>query len=382
MRILIVHNQLWAHYKSKLFSDLCLLAPQFGAEVHVAQIALAEKSRANMGQAQARYNYDYDLLFDDTLDNISTWQRTRALLRKIRQYRPQVLNLTGYYDPAQLGLLFYAKCVGIKVIISNESNVRDQKRSAWKEAFKKFVLSLADGFFCFGQSSAAYLETLGVPAAKILTRRAAVVDNALLYQRYQTALPHRNSQKKQLNLPDFNFLFVGRLIEPKNLFRLLQAFAQLNAPKNWGLILLGEGDQKADLQQFCNQNKVQNVSFLAGVPWHDVPDYLALADVFVLPSVSEPWGLVVNEAMLCGLPVLVSKNCGCVEDLVKDGDNGFCFDPFQVEDLVEKMRFFVENTDKVTLMGTASQRLVAPFDTQKVASEMLDGISKLMLKSA
>ncbi|TAE41567.1 MAG: glycosyltransferase family 1 protein [Runella slithyformis] len=383
MRILIVHNQLWAHYKSKLFSDLCQLAPQFGAEVHVAQIALSEKSRANMGEAQENtYKYNYEVLFNDSLENVSTWQRTRALFKKMRQYKPDVLNLTGYYDPAQLLLLFYAKILGVKVIISNESNVRDSKRHYLKEKFKQFVLNWADGFFCFGQSSAAYLEQLGVQPRQILTRKAAVVDNERLQLEYELAHVKRNEQKQKLGLKPHNFIFVGRLIAPKNLLLLIQAFNQLPKNHDWGLILLGEGDQKADLQQFCEQNKLHQVRFLAGVAWYQVPHYLALADVFVLPSISEPWGLVVNEALVCGLPVVVSENCGCVEDLVKNGKNGFVFDPNQVDELTEKLRFFVENTHSITPMGVASRRLVSPFATQKVAAEMLIGISKLMGKSA
>lgn len=378
MRILIVHNQLWAHYKSKLFSDLYHLAPQFGASVHVAQIALSEKSRANMGHTETvAYQYDYEVLFNDSLENISTWQRARALFKKMRQYRPDVLNLTGYYDPAQLLLLLYAKLVGVKVIISNESNVRDNKRHFLKEKFKQFVLSWADGFFCFGQSSAAYLEQLGVNSTKILTRKAAVVDNERLRFEYEMAYATRAEQKQKLGLKPYNFIFVGRLIAPKNLLLLLGAFQKLPKNHDWGLILLGEGEQKADLVQFCEQNQLQHVSFLAGVTWHQVPHYLALADVFVLPSISEPWGLVVNEALVCGLPVVVSANCGCVEDLIKDGKNGFVFNPNQVNELTQKMRFFVENTAQIEAMKKISQELVAPFATKNVAAEMLQGISRL-----
>jgi len=376
MRVLIVHNQLWAHYKSKLFSELYQQAPQFGLSVHVAQIALSEKSRANMGQAEnLEYTYDYEVLFEDSLENISTWQRTRALLAKMRRYRPHVLNLTGYYDPAQLVALFYAKVTGVKVIISSESNVRDNNRGFLKEKLKQFILHWADGFFCFGQSSAAYLEQLGVNPAKILTRKAAVVDNDLLRARYDTAYSERIEQKQLRNLPLYNFIFVGRLIAPKNLLLLLKAFANVAHHPDWGLILLGEGEQKAELQDFCKQNGLLNVSFLAGVSWHTVPDHLALADVLVLPSISEPWGLVVNEAMVCGLPVIVSEVCGCVEDLLKNGQNGFVFNPADADELTQKLRFFAENPAQIAPMGNASRQLIAPFETHTVAAQMLKSIA-------
>ena len=378
MRVLIVHNQLWAHYKSKLFSELHQLAPQFGAEVHVAQIALSEKSRANMGQAEAfRYEYNYEVLFNDSLENVSVWPRTRALFKKMRQYRPDVLNITGYYDPAQLLLLFYAKLTGVKVIISNESNVRDQSRNALKENFKKMVLGLADGFFCFGQSSAAYLHTLGIAPEKILTQKAAVVDAETLQNRYEAAMLNREDRKQTLSLPLFNFIFVGRLIAPKNLLMLLKAFTAIGKQSpDWGLILLGEGEQKAELEAYCEENNLKNVHFLAGVAWHEVPDYLALADVFVLPSVSEPWGLVVNEAMICHLPVLVSEACGCVEDLVQNGKNGFTFNPNDEAELTEKLQYFTQNTAQFAQMGAISAQIVSAFEPKRVAREMWEGIKK------
>ncbi|MFN3382428.1 MAG: glycosyltransferase family 4 protein, partial [Runella zeae] len=302
MRVLIVHNQLWAHYKSKLFSELHKIAPQYGLQIHVVQIALSESSRANMGEAEAyRYDYDYEVLFQKSLDEISVWERTKALLTKLRAYRPDVLNLTGWYDPAQLVLLFYAKLMGIKVIISNESNVRDHTRQGLKEQVKKRLLKMAHGFFCFGSSSAQYLQLLGVKPSQIFTQKAAIVDNDTILKQYETTIPTREERKKEKNWARYNFIFVGRLIPPKNLPFLLEAFAKISAETpDWGLVLLGEGQQKADLQQMSQS--IKNIRFEKGVAWYEVAQYLALADVLVLPSHSEPWGLVVNEAMICGLP--------------------------------------------------------------------------------
>ena len=83
MRVLIVHNQLWAHYKSKLFSELHRFAPQYEIQIKVVQIAFSEKSRANMGDAEAfRYDYDYEVLFKASLDQVGLWVRTKALLAK------------------------------------------------------------------------------------------------------------------------------------------------------------------------------------------------------------------------------------------------------------------------------------------------------------
>ncbi|MFN8348222.1 MAG: glycosyltransferase family 4 protein [Spirosomataceae bacterium] len=378
MRVLIVHNQLWAHYKSKLFSELHRLAPLYGAEVYVLQIALSEKSRANMGEAAAfKYDYNYEVLFNTSLDQVPLWPRTKALLKKTRDYKPDVLNLTGWYDPAQWVLLFYAKLSGIKIVISNESNVRDYVRMGLKERFKQALLAMADGFFCFGKSSGDYLKKLGVESSQIFTEKAAVVDNSVILNRYRETVVQKETLKKQKGWARYNFIFVGRLIAPKNLPLLIDAFAEISKlTSDWGLIFLGEGEEKEELMQ--RAQTLTNVKFEAGVPWFEVADYMTLADVLVLPSYLEPWGLIVNEAMICGLPVLVSERAGCIEDLVQVGQNGFTFDPYQKEDLVAKMRYFVKNTGELDRMGKNSQRIVAPFDSEKVAREMLQGMKSLL----
>jgi glycosyltransferase involved in cell wall biosynthesis len=373
MRVLIVHNQLWAHYKSKLFSELHQLSASQNIDIQVVHIALAEKSRANMGSAEAiKYTYNYKVLFKNTLENVPLWPKIKALFREIHTQKPDVLNITGYYDPAQLLLMFYAKIRGIKVIISNESGSDDHQRHWLKENLKRFVLGLANGFFCFGTTSANYLTQLGVPQSRILTRHAAIVDNDILLAQYQKAFTERNKQKNNLILKPFNFIFVGRLIPPKNLRLLIEAFANIQtANPDWGLMLLGNGEQKPELVTFCEQKQLDSVVFIDPKPWYEVPQYLALADVLVLPSTSEPWGLVVNEAMVCGLPVLVSDKCGCATDLVQN--NGQVFDSTSLEDLTQKLMWFVQHSNELTAMGANSTHIIAKFHPQTVANEMLRG---------
>ena len=375
-RILIIHNQLWAHYKSKIFSELHRFSSDYNLEIRVAQIAISEKSRANMGNPNATaYDYPYDLLFNDSLENVRFWPKTKALFKGFNSYNPDILNITGYYDPAQVLLMLYAKFRGIKVVISNESNVRDGVRTGLKEILKKNILQLADGFICFGKSSVDYLEKLGIDSSKILTQKAAIVDDEILIENFQKGLLTRQQRKEELGLPKYNFMYVGRMSEEKNLRLLIETFGQLKA-QDWGLILLGEGSQKIDLQILANQ--CTNIFFLDGVAWYDVPIGLALADVFLLPSLSEPWGLVVNEAMICAMPVVVSEVCGCVDDLVIEGKNGFIFNPNKQKKLTEILQYFIENPVKINEMGEASTQLVKPFSAEKVAKEILVGYQNLI----
>src|SRR5262249_59830905 len=100
----------------------------------------------------------------------------------------------------------------------------------------------------------------------------------------------------------------------------------------WKLVLLGEGEQRAKLEGLRDALGLRNDVSMPGFKQYDeLPAYYGLASAFVHTSTTEQWGLVVNEAMAAGLPVLVSERCGCGPDLVREGVNGFTFDPRQPE---------------------------------------------------
>lgn len=386
MKILLVHNILWAHYKSVVFQALDQLARQQpNTTVRVLQLARNERSRASFEADAAEaptYTYNYELLFDAFVEDLPLKARATALLRGFRRFRPDVLCLTGYYDPAQLALLAYARLKGVPVVMQMESTALDNERSWAKEQIKRLIMRQCWGFFCFGTPQASYLMQLGVPASRILLRKSAV-DNRALLTAYEQAAARRTERQRELGLHRHNFIFVGRLIEPKNLPMLLSCFAdalaQTGGQADWGLILLGNGPVESQLARQTRKLALDDrVFFQPATHWYRVPDWLALADVLVLPSTSEPWGLVVNEAMVCGLPVLVSDRCGCADDLVRDGQNGFLFDPAQPAQLTARMLAFMRNELDQQSMGQASQTLIAPYAPEVVAQEMLTGFQRVL----
>lgn len=375
MRVLIVHNQLWAHYKSRLFSEIHLAMQERypESELLVLQIALYEASRSVMQSDDTIvYDYPYQVLFPTSLDQTNWKDRRSALFAAFDAFRPTVLNITGYADPAQVLLMFYARSKDVKVIISSESSSLDQQRSGLKELFKKLIINRANAFFCFGETSAAYMESLGARPGEILVRNAAVIDEDVIRKQYdlaeQQSVQHGNARQ---------FIYVGRLAKEKNLETLIHAFANVQkrsaGSEPWQLLFVGDGPERALLEKLAAKQGLANaITFAGGHPWYKVPAFLAQSDVLILPSQSEPWGLVVNEAMVCGMPVIVSDKCGCVADLVKNDQNGFTFDPNQQAELEKAMQFFIQNPEKMTAMGKASLRIIAPFSSKKVARQMAD----------
>lgn len=386
MRILIVHNILWAHYKASVFQALQrVVDKQPGVVLKVLQIARNEQSRAsleaNSDAATPVYSYEYELLFDRFLEEVSLLERATVLLKRVRAFRPDVINLTGYYDPAQMLVLGWAKANGVRVVVQNESTAADHQRGRWKEQLKRWIFGRCDGFFCFGEQSAKYLIELGVEPQKILLRKNAV-DNDAIRIAYDRALPQRTEQQKVLGLRPNNFVFVGRFITVKNLPTLLKSFAEARTQTpnaaNWGLILLGDGPEKALIQQIISESELNDViKLLPGRPWFQVADILALSNVLVLTSISETWGLVVNEALVCGLPVIVSDRCGCVPDLVHDGENGFVFDPNEPAKLTHHLRQFMNGNVNADQLSRLARESVESYAPEVVAQEMLAGFIKV-----
>jgi hypothetical protein len=134
MKVLIIHNVLWAHYKSLIFDELQEISHQNkDLSLLVVQIATTERSRLSMGSLdRSGIKYPYELIEDGVLEDVPLKKRVTGMLAAIRRFKPDVVNITGYYDLAFWVVLFYCKIVGIKTILSNESTAGDHQRKGLK----------------------------------------------------------------------------------------------------------------------------------------------------------------------------------------------------------------------------------------------------------
>lgn len=379
MKILIVHQFLWAHYKAAIFTRFQQLTDTLpDIEVKVLQTALYEEARVGFGEVdRSIHNYSYELVFDEIYERVPLFQRFWQTLRRIIKYRPDVVNLPGYYEPAMVMVQLCCRLMRIKVVLSIDSTESDNANIWYKEAIKKFIISNANGFFCYGTLAADYMLKLGAKPEQILMRNNAV-DNETVQQIHDKTNVKLLKESLQISTEQ-NFIYIGRLMEIKNVQRLLEAYQNLKTTE-WGLILVGEGKDKANILAYIEANNMANVFFIPAQPWQEIPKYMALADVLVLPSYSEPWGLVVNEAMACGKAIVVSDKCGCAIDLVKNGENGFTFDPFDVDQLAEKLRYFTINPEAASDLGEISREVIRKYYPTRVAEEMLAGFKKVCKK--
>ena len=373
MRILLIHQFLWSHYKAGIFTELENIFKQNPSnDLYIIQTAKFEKSRLDFGEADSSiHTYNYELLFDDIYENTKYFDRVKKVYNRIKKFKPTIITLPGYYEPAMITIQFISKLLGIKVILAVDSTEGDNPNKWYAELIKRFIISFADGFFCYGNKSADYMLKLGASESQILMRRNSV-NNTRVREIFDAYKVSENFLKDRMIYPKYNFIFVGRFLKIKNLDRLIKCFSSVKN-NDWGLILVGDGPEKDKI--IAHQKSISNLFVIPPQEWYKVPEKMALADVLILPSYSEPWGLVTNEAMVCGMPVIVSKQSGSSTDLVKEGLNGFNFDAYSEVELRNSMQYFIDKPNEISTMGENSIKQIKNFSPQNVAKEMYAGFS-------
>jgi len=250
----------------------------------------------------------------------------------------------------------------------------DRPRSWWTEWIKRqLVTRLFDGAFVGGERAQRYAESLGIPPGRIV-RGYDVVDTPYFVRAAAEARAKAAQLRPALGLPERYFLYVGRLSPEKNLPSLLRAYGAYRrvAPEGWALLIVGSGPQESDLKQLAEELALPDVHWPGFQQLDALPPFYALGSCLVLPSTSEPWGLVVNEAMAAGLPVIVSERCGCVPELVREGVNGFVFDPGDEAALTHTMIRVSSDGCNVAEMGRASQQIISDYTPDTWAAQFLE----------
>jgi glycosyltransferase involved in cell wall biosynthesis len=196
------------------------------------------------------------------------------------------------------------------------------------ERLKAYFLRHCDRFVVPGKASFDYLRSLARPAASILTAPNAV-DNGYFATRAEATRAHPTEFREKLKLPPRFILFVGRLVPEKGVFDLLDAYAKLESGlrSEVSLVFAGDGVCREELARQAKHIRPGVVCFQGFAQREDLAGLYALAETLVLPTHSDTWGLVVNEAMACGLPIIVSSVAGCSSDLVEGGWNGYVVPP-------------------------------------------------------
>jgi 1,2-diacylglycerol 3-alpha-glucosyltransferase len=287
----------------------------------------------------------------------------RGTIRALNVASPDAVLCGGYNYVASWQALVWARSRSVPFLLWSESNLYELRRGhALVEFLKSEFIARCDAFVVPGQWSREYLAARKIGDDSIFTAPNAI-DNDLFTSAAAVARQNSAATRRELNLPERYFLFVGRLVREKGVFELLAAYAQLNESlrRQVGLVLVGDGACRDQLREQSAAISPGTVHFAGFAHRERLPTYYALADILVLPTYTDTWGLVVNEAMACGLPVILSRAAGCGPDLVKENWNGLLVPPRDVRALGSAMTRMALNPGIRSTMSAHSSELVSHF---------------------
>src|SRR5216117_73152 len=339
----------------------------------VTGIEWSAKGYDAWGAAEAPARYHKISLFSEAADEYPASRRRReAFCWALEQANPDVVAVNGWNN---FGSLAAARCCmeqGVPMVVMSESARGDEPRTLWKEIIKRRIVDLYAAALVGGQRHVEYLAELGMPRERIFTGYD-VVDNAYFEQRAREIRnanpPQADEIRKKYGLPENYFLASARFIEKKNLPSLIRAYAEYREKWKghtpWDLVLLGDGPLREILNSQLSTLNLHSSVHLPGFKQYDeLPVYYAFANAFVHASTTEQWGLVVNEAIASGLPIIVSDRCGCVPELVQG--NGFTFDPMDEHELASLLfRMATLSDDDRKCLGDASYSIAADFSPDR-----------------
>lgn len=275
--------------------------------------------------------------------------------------RPAAVAVTGWSELDALSALDWCARRRVPAVMMSESQERDAPRSWIKERIKRVLVGYCSAALVGGTPHARYIEKLGMPADRIFTGYD-VIDNDWFARGAAAARARDAELRSELRLPQQYFLASSRFIEKKNLERLLRAYARYRLQAGeaaWHLVLLGCGPLQGNLERCVQELSIAPFVRFAGFQQYDeLPQYYGLAGAFIHASTVEQWGLVVNEAMATGLPVLVSNACGCAADLVQEGRSGFLFDPLQLDQMTVALQAVSRDLRSAREMGQEGARII------------------------
>ena len=290
------------------------------------------------------------------------------------RYKPDVI-VTTEFNPQTLCALIYARLFRSKVIIQSELT---RHTGTGRRASRKRLVQSCDGFVAGSSETKKFLCDLGAkPEAVFISFQ--IPDVLAWKSLVEEEKKSRDILRAELGLKGKVFLYVGRIEPHKGLHLLLKAF-QSNAGmmQDASIVLVGSGSEEGKLKEYCEQNNLSGRVIFAGYKQPvELPRYYAAADVFAFPTLWEPFGIVVGEALASGLPVICSSFAGAA-DLVQEGKNGYVLNPRDTEKFAAVLSSLVMDDDLLKSLKQGALESIENFTVERNAEQFLRAIDFTM----
>lgn len=312
--------------------------------------------------------YDFEFLENVAIDKGSHHFKgidNPKIIEEIKKFHPDKLVVFGWSYKSHLAVLRYFKNK-IPIYFRGDSHLLNNTpglKSILRRLFLWWVYRHIDYPISVGLNNRKYYEWLGIKSTKILFAPHAI-ENKRFSERVADHTPKYT--KESLGIPKENiiFLYCGSFEARKNLSHVIEAKRKC-AHLPCSLVLVGNGAQEAALKNLAGDDS--QIHFIDFVNQATLPEIYRLADVFVLASSIETWGLVVNEAMASGLAIIASDKVGCAADLVST--NGFIFETGNIDQLSGKMKELMENPEMLNTFKENSKKIISDWSMEVLVNK-------------
>lgn len=332
------------------------------------------------------YNYEFLQNISPVPNSTGFWGLINpSMVEKIKKEKLDAIWIHGWNRFTDWLCMVIAFIRSVPVLLRGESNLLPEISSV-KSILKRFILEnlfkRITAFLAIGKYNTAFYKYYGVPEEKIFLV-PYVVNNDFFISKANELLPRKSELKKKYNIPPHLpvILFSGKLIDVKKPIDLLMAQEQLSKEIEVGVVFVGDGNIRKYLEEYAIKNNLKHVYFMGFRNQTELPEFYSMADVFVLPSSFEPWGLVVNEAMCFSLPVIVSDQVGAGGDLIKEGVNGFVYPKGDISMLSEKLKVLLKDEKLRQSFGIRSKEIIEKWSYKKGVEGVIRSLQSLKKKS-
>lgn len=282
----------------------------------------------------------------------------KPLLEMLQRLRPDIVVLPGWSFRESFAALGWSLREEAGRVLISDSHATSARRRALREIVKRVLVTNYHSAFVAGSPHIAYLANLGFSSLRCFTGCDAV-DNDFF-----SSVSRRRDETGSPTL-----LSTVRLVPQKNLFFVLDALK--SDPHGWRWLIAGDGPERRALEQHTSAAALgDRVRFLGHIAHRELPGFYSQGDVYLQPSLAEPWGLAINEAMAAGLPVLASNRCGASPDLVTQ-QVGVTFEPTRQSDFLSALELMWSKRAKWSQMGAAARSVVADWGLDRYARGLM-----------
>ena len=296
----------------------------------------------------------------------------------LREQQFDALVVNGWVVKSCLQGLSSARRLGIPCLVRGEANLL-RRRAWWKSLLHRRLLHRYSGALCIGSANKDFYRSHGIPESRLFAAPYCIENQR--FQRHADEWSGRTTQlRHRFGVPDdvVCYVFAAKFIDKKHPLELVQAFGEAVASgARCHLLMVGDGELRPVCQKFAETNNLP-VTFTGFLNQTQIAEAYLAGDCLVLPSdAGETWGLVVNEAMACGRPAIVSSLVGCAADLIKPGETGAVFPYGDWQELVRILEDYAQDRARLDGMGAQARRHVENYAPEVAAQGIVTAVRQL-----